>query len=59
MENTVKLPCQCKNTFQDDRYGLGIRLHNATIRAGTLKKENDNQFTSARCTVCSDVKKLS
>jgi len=38
------LPCSCKHPFQDQRYGLGQRVHNQ-------KKDG-----ARRCTVCGNVK---
>lgn len=37
--------CDCKNLFQDKRYGKGIRVMNK------LKREGDRP-QSYRCTVC-------
>jgi len=58
MENTVKIPCTCESAYQDAKYGKGIRVHNSTMREGTLKKELAAKITSARCTVCGVKKTL-
>lgn len=42
MADTVILPCDCKNQFQDERYGSGKRVHN--VGAGNSPKKT--------CTVC-------
>lgn len=44
------LPCECKHTFQDSRYGKGMRVHNRSKNKGT------GVWTNARCTVCGIVK---
>lgn len=36
------LPCHCKSAYQDDTYGIGRRVHNATKGA-------------YRCTVCQKI----
>jgi hypothetical protein len=41
MASTVIKRCTCKNEFQDERYGKGLRVHN-------VKKEGNK----ATCTVC-------
>jgi len=39
----VLAECTCKNDFQDEKYGKGIRVHNLTVGKDTRE---------ARCTVC-------
>ena len=39
------IKCICKNEFQDEKYGKGMRVHN---------EKKDGTF---RCTVCGDEKK--
>ena len=48
MAATAKVSCKCESTFQDARYGKGVRVANAT------SKKNDKQ-TEVRCTVCSAI----
>ena len=44
------MPCSCKHTYQDQKYGVGLRLHNYT-------KHYPNKTTGGwRCTVCTQVK---
>jgi len=31
MASTRVLRCKCKHEFQDERYGRGLRLHNAKV----------------------------
>ncbi|MFA5379637.1 MAG: hypothetical protein WC455_28020 [Dehalococcoidia bacterium] len=38
--------CDCKNEFQDARYGKGIRVHNSMAESKETSK-------MGRCTVCS------
>ena len=43
---TVRLaPCTCASTFQDEKYGPGIRVHNLAKRTGQI-----------RCTACGEMK---
>lgn len=49
MAATAKVNCKCESTFQDARYGKGVRVANAT------QKKNDKQ-TEVRCTVCGTVR---
>ncbi len=42
-DRTAILACSCKHAFQDERYGVGQRLHNPTKKDGGSVK---------RCTVC-------
>lgn len=35
------LRCSCKNEYQDEKYGTGMRVHNRTTKDGIW-----------RCTVC-------
>lgn len=50
---TIVLDCNCKNEFQDNRYGKGKRVHNYCKSPST--KEN---MKGARCTVCGKVKSV-
>lgn len=43
MSGTIILPCQCKDAFQDETYGKGMRVHN---------KSGKDKHT-AYCTNCS------
>ena len=43
------LKCNCKHKYQDKRYGLGRRVHNACTKGSKVVY---------RCTVCSNVKEL-
>lgn len=45
-EDTVILPCSCKSTYQDERYGVGQRVHNEC---------NVVSGKGYRCTVCGTV----
>jgi len=45
MAATAKVNCKCAHEFQDERYGKGVRVANAT------QKKNEKQ-TEVRCTVC-------
>lgn len=47
---TVILPCGCKNEYQDEKYGKGLRVHNRA------KNKGSGTFSNARCTVCEKVK---
>lgn len=40
------LKCSCKHTFQDNRYGAGMRVHNALVAP---KNNAPQQY---RCSVC-------
>lgn len=42
---TVIKPCKCEHKFQDQRYGIGNRVHN-------INKDG----TKGKCTVCKDIK---
>lgn len=46
-KTTKIIACNCKNDFQDERYGQGKRLHNA------CGKEHKDY----KCTVCGSVKR--
>ena len=46
-ETTIKA-CNCKHTYQDARYGPGMRVHNMCQGKGANGKDAD-----FRCTVCS------
>lgn len=44
----MKVLCKCKHTYQDKKYGVGVRIAtpvNKSAVAGSVKK--------VRCTVCS------
>lgn len=45
--DTIILKCDCKSAYQDEKYGLGKRLHN--IRKGDR---------TCRCTVCKKEKSI-
>ena len=49
-QNTKIMPCTCRHTFQDERYGRGMRLHNYAAKAGS------GGTGAWRCTVCEKVK---
>lgn len=38
-------PCKCKNEYQDQKYGKGMRVHNKA-------RDRQGEFTVNRCTVC-------
>jgi len=40
------IKCNCKNEYQDKKYGENMRVHNSTVK--------ENEY---RCTVCSKVNK--
>lgn len=42
------LTCMCKHEYQDEKYGVGKRVHNRCRKGG--------KFVGWRCTVCGDVK---
>ena len=44
--STKVLPCKCKSEYQDKRYGVGLRVHNSTVKP----------TPGWRCTVCKDKK---
>ena len=46
------LPCHCKHAFQDERYGLGRRVHNRM-------KDKVPGVEQYRCTVCGTPRTLS
>jgi len=46
MSTSIKR-CTCINAFQDERYGVGMRVHNFARGGGTNG--------GYRCTVCSNV----
>lgn len=46
---TTKKACGCKNEYQDQKYGVGIRLMNYLQKAGKA-------LNSVRCTVCGTVR---
>lgn len=41
------IKCNCVHEFQDERYGLGMRVHNATAKGSTY-----------RCTVCASERRI-
>lgn len=45
--------CDCKNAFQDARYGPGMRVHNIMKNA-----KADATAKMGRCTVCSTERAL-
>lgn len=46
------LRCKCANTYQDERYGTGQRVHNPKA------KKVGSQTQRYTCTVCGDVKEV-
>lgn len=44
-DTTKVLPCTCIHPFQDERYGVGNRLHN-------YAKNHPNKTGGWRCSVC-------
>ncbi len=52
-QGSTPMRCHCKNGFQDERYGQGVRVHNFCKHPVT--KED---MKGARCTVCGNVKSL-
>lgn len=49
-QNTVKfLTCSCANSYQDQAYGLRMRVHNKVMG-------NDGKGKGWRCTVCKAIK---
>ena len=48
-ETKMILKCNCKNDYQDERYGTGNRVHNPIKVSGT-------QSPQYRCTVCLSVR---
>ncbi|MEW6207432.1 MAG: hypothetical protein AB1631_03640 [Acidobacteriota bacterium] len=48
---TVIISCDCRHSFQDERYGAGRRVAN-------LKAKKEKEDREARCTVCSRVQKV-
>ena len=46
---TKVIQCKCKNAFQDERYGLRMRIHN-------MRKLDGSMSAKWRCTVCGDEK---
>lgn len=45
---TKILQCKCSSSFQDAKYGMGQRVHNAGVK--------DRRLTSWVCTVCGNKK---
>lgn len=45
---TKIIKCTCKNEYQDEKYGKGMRVHNSTF---------DVQKNGYRCTVCEKLNK--
>lgn len=43
--HTAVRQCTCQSTWQDERYGRGMRVHNMA--------EKEGKHTGWRCTVCS------
>lgn len=52
-QSTAKLKCNCDHSYQDRKYGKGVRLHNAKTEVvnGNVRK------SGYRCTVCGDEKR--
>ena len=50
--NALVLRCTCKHSFQDERYGDSMRLHNEE------KKGAKATSTKYRCTVCGHEKEV-
>lgn len=48
---TEIIKCSCEHKYQDEKYGLGMRVHNQIHTLPTMS----DQF---RCTVCGKVKGL-
>lgn len=44
MDTTTIKPCKCTSTFQDKKYGAGLRLHRIATKLEAIPRE--------RCTVC-------
>lgn len=51
----VLVKCDCKNPFQDEKYGYGVRVHNL-CNGG--KMEATSGVQQARCTVCGKEKNV-
>lgn len=45
---TTRQKCKCTHEYQDQKYGKGVRVMNATER------QNENKI-DVRCTVCNTV----
>lgn len=46
----MKMPlakCECKNAYQDEHYGQGVRVHNLMG-----KTKADSNMKQGRCVVC-------
>lgn len=59
--STKLLPCSCSHRFQDEEYGKGQRVHNATGSESTsFLGEGESAIAirkrSYRCTVCGKVR---
>lgn len=53
-QGTAKVTCTCKHEYQDQTYGLGVRV------ANTTKKTDDKAGKQeVRCTVCSKIHTVS
>jgi len=44
----VLAKCKCKHAFQDEKYGLGVRVHNIADKQSTSVQKK------GRCTVCGE-----
>ncbi len=52
-QGTAKVKCTCEHKTQDEMYGKGVRIANATA------KQDDKAGTAdVRCTVCSRVHRV-
>lgn len=55
METTFRAKCVCKNDFQDERYGTGIRIHN--VRKQQSEETEKKMVIEGKCTVCGIIRK--
>lgn len=51
VNGTTKVLCSCSHHQQDEMYGKGIRVANATAK-------QDKDFVEVRCTVCSKIHRV-
>ena len=51
MSGTARIPCKCAHTVQDQLYGPGVRVANATAKG-------DKDHTDVRCTVCKTIHRV-
>jgi hypothetical protein len=52
-EKTRIIACRCVHSYQDQKYGAGLRVHNRAKETGKGATSNVIEW---RCTVCSSVK---